>query len=1071
MSKETIDRSALEKEAKNESAIADMKQHADKLIQGFEAEDKTHSRRAIWELVQNARDLSENCEITIELNAGNIKFTHNGKPFTPKTLLSLIKQVSSKSDDKLNEENQAKEIEEIGQYGTGFITTHAFGKDFQIDGSLQVSEGTYITLRQFEINRKAKSSKILAAQLVAQQNAVFELLAQAGNFTDEKLNTTFTYFFDEENEKVNAAEALNLFTKHYIPLVMSLNRRILSLRIINHSDNYDAIFEKIPEFDAGGVTVLPTKTGKDTVRNIYALQNKDLEMIVLLPLKDRYVAENWEKDTGRLFLHFPLIGTESWGGNYVIHCGKFSPTEKRDGLHLKSSKSQTKEKEENNRALLAEASALIFNFLKDNESFIANPIILAPAGFETNGENLLINEYYKELKEHWVKQLKTIKLVETDTELITAEQAGFYDRIFCSQPEYNDAIYTILNQFWKNIPKKDLNDEWTTIAADWEDESLLFITIADVAKMIEQEGSLDKFDQTVLIQFYKFLLSNSDSGLFDENKLLPNIKKEFTSKKSLHTADAIHQRFIEIADVIVEDIPKKFILKTFELTSDITPYSRKQISKDWNARFIEATKLITAENLLEVKFRNALISLCSTFPSLEKRGFRGDMMDLITDFYGQKADFIEIANIPDDEVEYDTPMKCLLKNFLYDIYCTAQKESSWVKENIILLNKILETITGHGTSAFEETIKLIPIFPDQNHNLRTQDALMLEEDMPDGLKELYDDVFHRDVKNELIHGSSVSFLPKLKSKNGSAIAVEINDHFEKQGLYSEILKHPSRVTINKIIKELTGKDGEIWMRLFPVISGKRETIMMSRVTKKEVKDSMFNILDLEEEPDKIVLLGDLAKDENMIRIIQIGKDFIAQEASDQSDFNFKHGIGTHIEQMLLKKIRSEMEGKQIEVKTLSKQDGQDIVIKYDDTDGNEQIIYFIEVKSRWSSGSVVSMSRNQIIQAVKMTKQYSLCVVDLIGYHPDDTSRHYPEDIALIDNRITAVTDIGKQLTPLIENAIKFETDVDAVKLTGEYRATIPVKVYSKGKSFNDFIDFLADELTKSLAAIPMIGT
>src|SRR5947209_5138631 len=117
----SLDRLQAEENAKEESARADMKQHADKLIQGFEKLDESHGKRAVWELVQNACDLSDNCEIVIDFSKDLFSFSHNGKPFISRTLISLIKQVSSKSTENKNE---------VGQFGTGFITTHSFGKKF-----------------------------------------------------------------------------------------------------------------------------------------------------------------------------------------------------------------------------------------------------------------------------------------------------------------------------------------------------------------------------------------------------------------------------------------------------------------------------------------------------------------------------------------------------------------------------------------------------------------------------------------------------------------------------------------------------------------------------------------------------------------------------------------------------------------------------------------------------------------------------------------------------------------------------------------------------------------------------
>ena len=106
-------------EAERENKRIDMRQHADKLIQGFEKLNESDAKRAIWELLQNAVDVSEKCKVIITITDNSLIFQHNGTPFTSTTLNSLIKQVSSKTSQSNDSE--------VGQYGTGFITTHSFG--------------------------------------------------------------------------------------------------------------------------------------------------------------------------------------------------------------------------------------------------------------------------------------------------------------------------------------------------------------------------------------------------------------------------------------------------------------------------------------------------------------------------------------------------------------------------------------------------------------------------------------------------------------------------------------------------------------------------------------------------------------------------------------------------------------------------------------------------------------------------------------------------------------------------------------------------------------------------------
>ncbi|MDQ4682040.1 ATP-binding protein, partial [Stenotrophomonas maltophilia group sp. RNC7] len=58
-------------------------------------------RRWVWELLQNAKDVSypdskTKVQIELDLNYNYLKFSHNGKPFTAENITFLVGQVSSK---------------------------------------------------------------------------------------------------------------------------------------------------------------------------------------------------------------------------------------------------------------------------------------------------------------------------------------------------------------------------------------------------------------------------------------------------------------------------------------------------------------------------------------------------------------------------------------------------------------------------------------------------------------------------------------------------------------------------------------------------------------------------------------------------------------------------------------------------------------------------------------------------------------------------------------------------------------------------------------------------------------
>ena len=92
--------------------------------------DLSQARRWGMELLQNARDVSyddQPVKIRIRLEEAKLSFSHNGRPFRVKDILSIINQVSSKSDD----------VEKVGKFGTGFVTTFQLSEKVEISSILQ----------------------------------------------------------------------------------------------------------------------------------------------------------------------------------------------------------------------------------------------------------------------------------------------------------------------------------------------------------------------------------------------------------------------------------------------------------------------------------------------------------------------------------------------------------------------------------------------------------------------------------------------------------------------------------------------------------------------------------------------------------------------------------------------------------------------------------------------------------------------------------------------------------------------------------------------------------------------
>jgi hypothetical protein len=196
------------------------------------------------------------------------------------------------------------------------------------------------------------------------------------------------------------------------------------------------------------------------------------------------------------------------------------------------------------------------------------------------------------------------------------------------------------------------------------------------------------------------------------------------------------------------------------------------------------------------------------------------------------------------------------------------------------------------------------------------------------------------------------------------------------------------------------------------------------------------------------MIGELVRNENFEQIIALGTQVLEEEQRKRSDFQFRHQIGKRIETLIRERIETDTAEFAVEVKDV--QNGQDIVVLK-----NGKPVYFVEVKSRWSTESSITMSKNQFTNAADNKDRYSLCCVDMSDYKVGDKDRYDVPDTFSIIDRIKILNDIGGRIAPLL-GGILAATDVDNdITLTGDYRITIPRSLVKEGMDIMGFVDFL----------------
>lgn len=787
------------------------KQHADKIIDKIKGIDSEQAKRAIWELVQNARDIAvpigekKSVNITIELYDDCLVFKHDGKCFDYKTLFSLIIQVSSK--DKKNEEEEQLTV---GQFGTGFCTTHAFGRVITLNGSFQLKDGKYVPLTDFILERQGDSDE-LAFNINEQIKRLDKLTKQQGSDDLPNTTTSLKYTFADENEKQYAHVAVK-YIDEYVPYVFALNNAIQSLEVkikVGNSEEKEKLLQYETKYTQCSIknkdnifnglfiyTILDSRH-PDILRNLLYIDCNNVNLLsefeldkellkdakIILPIslnsENELVAQEIRSHFARVFIFFPLIGSQDiWGTTFMMHSPLFTPATERNGLFLVSEALNVQINQSQNRKIIETMNTIIFSFLERYASQIQDVHHIAKLTFPNDKplEEPLTDiqknnlNYYNKQRALWQSTLMKLPIIRhcnIQVPQCIANSAFFAPELF-NDSHYADDIYKIVSLFWTNIPLKD-NDEykrWTEVLSKWDNTTgdIEWISLEDIAEELQKHGKKDQLiDEQTLIRFYLYAISvNKD--IFGSYELLPNLNGEFRKVEFLKENIVLDPCLLSVANDLGlatsgDIIDRKFMFDfTFdEYTGQILNKAlldkRDEIEEKYQG---ELRKGNNDTQLLDVIERKAFLKLCSVFPP-NSSGIRSELMPHICSYWEQEFTYKELESKGEEHrIRYDDAfLPFLLKDWLINLQSKGQ---DWNKNNSLLILKIIKC--AYRLASLIPLIKEYPSFLNQNYELKKNDDLYYEkEKINEELKNIYNSVFkeEEDEENENIENSGTDY--------------------------------------------------------------------------------------------------------------------------------------------------------------------------------------------------------------------------------------------------------------------------------------------------------------------------
>lgn len=1086
---------AIKKEAEGQLDETMWGKPANDIITGIANNSSVPANRAIWELVQNARDVSkveERAKVFFIRRSNEFVFQHNGQPFDRKSIQSLILQTSSKVRN---------DIVQVGQYGTGFLTTHKFGLQFNLQSSLDLKHGNYFykfgVENEFIIDRSSKD-KIVLSKAIKDAIDISQQWGTDGRYWSPTPldNTVFTYKHNHQIERDNVAEAFKKSVA-LVPYVLSLNPLVQSITFSDEVENIVDKYEHVstlPQAEFGEmlmeqVTIRRYCKEKKSTIQLLLLKSKsqltedtrESKVTVILPCVSIDGTENvipLSEGMPQLYLYLPLLGTENWGWNFILHAPSFTcDKDTRDSLLFVGNGQNNDDQAENNKLLIQLAGGLIKEFIKHQLTNYTDRKHFGRVNFLADGSEKL-KAYYTQLQTEWVTYFKSQPLVKKENEYIAVSDIKVLDKELYEACETDsdllDALYTLLSKGIHNLTLPEKSDliYWSRCTDEWYrgNDNPHVVTLAQICHIVEKTPIEDE-DIVWLLKLCSYLKTHPHSDI-DLKKLVPNEELKL-SHAELVKPTIFNSTYRTALQTLVPQEVEKFIHNSFYIILDdakeygfddaknaITIYLTSLDSKSGalkNAILANASwQKEDYENVyLNPAQINAILDIYKMLMPLDGDGFTTKTFNLLSQFYNYTPSVNE--RLDKELFDIRTCYTALLNDALYK-FTLLDDKSSWCTWNLQMVEVL------YNFKDANSFLRNYLIYPNQMGKHCYASALKRERTMPLRLKVLYDTICRgvtdedksRSICHELVAKEYENFFVEAGELDGSVLADEIQKPFALDEVRT-IANNQHQKLIVEIIERLNDEtEGAIWRKLFDTINSIKAQLMLSVINSPQKRESIFQIMKVQDEK-KLNAIAELSKLDNFEHIIELGKMALDNEVQDKNDFTFKKQLGEYVEEFLLEQLKETIGENSLTVHINNEQNGQDLIIYI-----NNNPVYYIEVKSRWSSKNSVLMSTAQHQKSFANKDQYALCVVDMSDYDKDFVIHHIYPDVKDVLSRISMLENIGA-LNDRMKDAVDGKEDKDVYIARG-YQVLVPQKVIAKhGKTFEVFIDNLKQYISSKI--------
>lgn len=1060
---------------------------ANDILNGRDSSASVKPIRAIWEMVQNARDASANqSNIIFTRKQGVFEFRHDGIPFTNNTLNALILQTSAKSRN---------DGDQVGQYGTGFLTTHKFGRKFELAGSLKLvdEEELYYNFPKLIIDRNPNTREEMIESL-ANQFKEKDSWREKNDCRSVKPDkwTVFTYIQPNDIVKKNVEVAFEQALET-APYVLCLNEDIKSIKLCDEIKDRTISFgrkeKKLKEetsiscLYSTTILVDDSRNEKSREFSMLTLESKKnvttkkgikkAMVTVILPIHNNIVS-NLSDNISKLFIYLPLVGTERWGINFVIHAPMFTcSSDDRSSLRLITDGQTEHDPAIENCKYIQEASDILFDYISQHLSEWQDVHYLAPINFEVSNPNKELSDYYKRLKDVWLKKMRELDIVSVKTAdgiirkkpscicvLDSTLTKAIKEKEGLLMPFYN----ILSNMCHDSIPIPKHLIFWSEVFAHWYEgtDCIQILSISNIIDYIADKG-MAATNEIDLLQICEYLRDSDQLSFFDKNILLTE-DGTLTNKSEGYRNNISSNKLKICIKTLLPEQTSKFVKNEFAVLIQLPSFNDKNVKEalsscteelqtkikvvtDITKSEWESNRRIpeTTAGLLNEGQRNALMDYCYMTIPKNSTSFQFKALELIREYYNYTFNFTDKIDV--DFFEWRGAIRTLLCHILTEFTILSDGKK---REQIGWIKRMIDCI--YAFSDFKGMLLNYRVYLSQSEEFSYCKDLKIDPGIPEKMKEIYNTITSNqektvDIRKELFNQEFGKIAPTDAACEILLFGKKIMDEISKSGKYlNEIDSYEHKDLIMDIINNFDREiEGTIWKEAFETIYNDIPSLLAKLVLNKDNRESMIKIMKVKDKA-RLNKAAEIINDENLVRIWELGKAAWIEKENEQHDFNKKKELGNYVEEYLRKELKDILKNNKVEAKVDDVQGGQDIIVSI-----NDKPIYYIEVKSRWKVADSVMMSSTQLERSVEKKDCYSLFAVNMIGFNGENVKEHiYPKSIDEFLCRIRIVPNIGK----LNEEILPTKRDSnEQVHIGGDYKAIVPQNlITNKSISYNSFL-------------------